>query len=139
MPCDAIATARAKMPIVLPGDVILQVATDRIPRSHAATVPSSTTSPTSTAPRAAVSESTTTLQTGAYEVNAVDDALAQSVITILQRAAAFVATRAFAKQGQILKAQRVNNATILSINVCRGRRPRHRPLVTHHPLTLSHS
>ena len=116
MPCDAIATARAKMPIVLPGDVILKLLQTEFPDLTLCKSEFNNIAYIYSTQGRSLRVNYDT-ETGVYEVYAADDALAQSVITILQRAAAFVATRAFAKQGQILKAQRVNNATILSIRL----------------------
>ena len=116
MPCDAIATARAKMPIVLPGQVIVKLLQSEFPdltiRSYE--VGSELTIYDQNGFTLQVTYDT---ETGAYEVSAESDILAAAATTVMQRAGAFVATRVFAKKGRIVKAQRVKNATILKIQI----------------------
>ena len=119
MPCDAIATARAKMPVVLPGQVVLKLLESEFQEVTIRSYENgSQLTIYTTASASGVSFRVTyDTETGSYEVSAASDAVAQSLTTILQRAGAFVATRAFAKKGQIVKAQRVQNATIISLRV----------------------
>ena len=116
MPCDAIATARAKMPVVLPGEVILKLLQSEFPdlAINSYKVGSQLNIYSTVGVSLRVTYDT---ETGSYEVSAASDAVAESLTTMMQRASAFVVTRLFAKKGQILKAQRVKNATILSLRV----------------------
>ena len=119
MPCDAIATARAKMPVTLPAEVISKLLQSEFPNLalNSYETFNKTVIYGIYGNRGETFRITYGPKTGAYEVTGNSDAMVELITTMLQRASAFVATRLFAKKGQILKAQRVKNATILKVRV----------------------